>query len=146
MTAHLVHDQYQALCAACGVQLGDALVQAAEQQGIQAFAILGAQRLAGRRIHAVGGIGHGDALAHAFAACLVVHPKHGQSGGLQYVEQVVMLDLGGVKAFAAQVGEHAGHRFAGAGAAGAGVTPAQHIALGQLGVGIALITVEAEVL
>lgn len=93
MTAHLVHDQNQTLGAARGVQSGDALIQAGEQQRIQALAILGAQGLAGRRVHTVGGVGHGNALAHAFAAGLIVHPKHGQSGGLQHVEKVVMLDL-----------------------------------------------------
>ncbi len=69
----------------------------------------------------------GHVLAHPLAAAIVLLPQHGDTGVLQHIQHAVAgLGQGVVIAASRQVGEHAGHRDRGGGAAGAHVAKRDH--------------------
>ena len=87
----------------------------------------------------------GDAVAHTLAAGLVVEPEHREAGGLQHIEQVLVLVVARLEGALAQAGKHAGHRRQCVGAARLHIAPAQHFARRQFRRGVACIAVQREV-
>ena len=123
----------------------DPLVEADEERVVEALAGVaepgGDGGRAGRRSTALG-----TRAQTLLAAGLVVEPEHGQAGGLQQVEQVLVLGAALLERGLAERREHARHRVARVGAARADVAEAEHAGRGQLGVGVARVAVEREVI
>ena len=144
VAAHLVQHQHSTL-GTCGFRQGlQALVQQAHHQLVQALAVLAPLLDLGRCGDLVG-LGMRNAVAHAFAARLVVQPVHTQPCGLQHIQQIAVFKLATFVARLAQVREHARHRRQRVGAAGPGLAPVDDLARCQLRCGVARVAIQAKV-
>ncbi|MDT4856897.1 hypothetical protein FQZ97_913000 [compost metagenome] len=138
MAAHLVQDQHRVV-----LDPVDVALQVLQEDFVMALAAT-----AQGWVLLVAEVLLGDPVAGALAAGLVIAPAHRQAGVLEYVQQAFLAArLGGVVVAAAHVGEHAGHRHGGFGAAGAHVAECGDAGLvAQQRRGIAVVAEDAEVL
>ena len=140
MAAHLVHeDDHPPGATLCG-QLGNALVQFVQHDGVVAFTSFTVGGL-----FELGSAHLGNSGTDPLAARLVVDPQHRQSGMLQHVHQGLVVAFSFLVVFLAQMREHARQRCCGAGATGPDVAKAENVFLGQPWRGVAFIAIDAKV-